>query len=86
MLHGEADVPRGTATCGRPTPEKRKREERSGRGKPLSLDRNPPSTTHCLTEVTECNLQPVHDLLVFISTHKSFCLLVLPIFYLSPAG
>lgn len=86
VLHSEADIPRGTAAHLGSMPEQRKRERRSGRVKPLRLDCNPPCTTYCLTEVTECNLQPVHDPLVFILTREFSCSLVLPIFSPGPAG
>ena len=86
VLYGGADFSRGTTAHGGTISEQRKWKGRSGRVKPLSLDCNPSCTTCCLTEVTECNLQPVHDLVVFISTLESACWLILPIFSPCPAG
>lgn len=56
-----ADVPRGTVVHGGPVTEQMKRKGRSSRDEPLRFihNYNCPFTACCLTEGTECNLQPL---------------------------
>lgn len=58
LLDG-ADVPRGTVVHGGSVTEQMKRKGRTSRDEPLRCDYNHLFTSCCLTEGTECNLQPL---------------------------